>query len=50
MFFLANRVPMRNEDVIYVADAPAANLAKFISLVLPVAGTLGIINPYHISN
>ncbi len=49
MFFLANQIPMHNEDVIYVADAPAANLAKFINLVLPVAGTLGILNPYHIS-
>ncbi len=48
-YFLVNRIPMHNEDVIFVADAPAANLAKFINLVLPVAGTLGILNPYHIS-
>ncbi len=49
MFFLTNQVPMHNEDVLYASDAPAANLSKFINLVLPVAGVLGILNPYHIN-
>ena len=50
MFFLASRMPMRNEEVIYVADAPAANLSKFVTLLLPIASTLGTVNPYRISN
>ncbi len=36
-FFLASRMMMRREDVVFVSNAPAAELAKFLSLLLPVA-------------
>lgn len=39
-FFLAQNFPMRNKDVMYVANAPAAELQKFMNLlsgvILPV--------------
>jgi len=35
-FFIAQGFPMRNKDVMYVADAPAAELQKFLNLVSSV--------------
>jgi polysaccharide biosynthesis/export protein len=34
-FFYASRFWMRSEDVIFVANAPATDVSKFLSLVLP---------------
>ena len=36
LFFVAQGFPMRNKDVMYVADAPAAELQKFLNLVSSV--------------
>ena len=35
-FFLASRLPMRGEDVLFVSDAPAAELSKVLNLLLPL--------------
>ena len=35
-FFVAQGFPMRTKDVMYVADAPAAELQKFLNLVSSV--------------
>ena len=35
-FFMAQGFPMRNKDTLYVADAPAAELQKFLNLVSSV--------------
>jgi polysaccharide export outer membrane protein len=34
-FFLANRFAMRSEDVIFVSNAPAIDVQRFLALVLP---------------
>jgi polysaccharide biosynthesis/export protein len=43
-FFLAQRFPVENKDVLYVANAPAAQLQKFINLlvstVYPIQGVV----------
>ncbi len=36
-FFLASKLPMHSEDVIFVSNAPAADLAKVLTLLLPIA-------------
>ena len=36
-YFYASGFPVRNEDLIYVSNAPATDLAKFLSLILPAA-------------
>ena len=36
LFFVAQGFPMRNKDVMYVADAPSAELQKFLNLVSSV--------------
>ena len=36
-YFYASQFMMQPEDVIFVSDAPATDLAKFLSLVLPAA-------------
>lgn len=41
MFFLAQRFPMRNEDTIFVSNAPATDLQKFLNLLLPIAQSAG---------
>lgn len=38
-YFYASGFAMRPEDVIFVSNAPATDLAKFLSLVTPLAGT-----------
>jgi polysaccharide biosynthesis/export protein len=43
-FFVAQNFPMQNKDVLYVANAPAAELQKFINLLLstvyPIEGAV----------
>lgn len=34
MFFIAQGFPMRNKDVMYIANAPGAELQKFLNLVV----------------
>ena len=41
MFFLAQRFPMRHEDTIFVSNAPATDLEKFLRLLLPLAQSAG---------
>jgi len=36
-YFFANRFPMRNEDLLYVSNAPATDIAKFLDIILPAA-------------
>ena len=36
-FFLASRLMMHREDVVFVSNAPSAELSKFLALLLPVA-------------
>ena len=36
-YFFASQFPVRNEDLIYVSNAPATDLAKFLALILPAA-------------
>lgn len=43
-FFAAQDFPMRHKDVVYVANSPAAELQKFLSIVGSVAGPLAIVN------
>lgn len=38
-FFLASRLQMRGEDVIFVSNAPSAELSKFLALLLPLGYT-----------
>ncbi len=38
-FFLASRLPMHGEDVVFVANAPATELTKFLNLLLPLGYT-----------
>lgn len=45
MFFAAQRFPVRDKDIVYVANAPAAEFQKFLSLILlPVYPALNIYN------
>ena len=39
VFFMANRFPMRHGDVMFTANAPATQLSKFLSLILPGANS-----------
>lgn len=41
MFFLAQRFPMRHGDTIFVSNAPATDLEKFLRLLLPIAQSAG---------
>jgi len=45
-FFLAQNFPMENKDVLYVANAPAAQLQKFLNLlvstVYPIQGAVNL--------
>jgi polysaccharide export outer membrane protein len=47
-FFLAQEFPMRNRDVLYIANAPAAELQKFLnmvsSVIFPLATTRSVTN------
>lgn len=43
VFFLASRFPMRNGDLMYTSNAPAAELQKFLNLILPSASTVGAV-------
>ncbi|MES2978750.1 MAG: polysaccharide biosynthesis/export family protein [Pseudomonadota bacterium] len=40
MFFVAQDFPMRHRDVMYVSNAPAAELQKFLNIVGSVAGPI----------
>ena len=40
MFFVAQDFPMRHKDVVYVSNAPAAELQKFLNIVGSVAGPI----------
>lgn len=48
-FFIAQSFPIRNKDVLYVSNAPLADIQKFLgiifSTVLPVATTAAILKP-----
>lgn len=46
-FFAAQRFPMRDKDVMYVANAPAAELQKFLNIVL--AGAYPILNVFTLT-
>jgi polysaccharide export outer membrane protein len=35
--FLADKFPMRNNDILFVSDAPAVDYQKFLSIILPFA-------------
>ena len=45
-FFLLQNFPMQNKDVLYVANAPAAQLQKFLNLLLstvyPIQGAVSL--------
>jgi len=45
-FFLLPNFPMQNKDVLYVANAPAAQLQKFLNLLLstvyPIQGAVSL--------
>lgn len=44
-FFVAQGFPIRNNDLLYVSNAPGAELQKFLDIVMSVASpVLGIIN------
>ncbi len=36
-YFLASQFTMHNEDLIYVSNSPASDIAKFLALILPTA-------------
>jgi polysaccharide biosynthesis/export protein len=44
-FFVAQSFPVNNKDVVYVSNAPAAELQKFLNVITSVVyPALGIIN------
>jgi len=44
-FFVAQSFPIRHQDVLYVSNAPAAELQKFLNIVTSIAApVLGVIN------
>ena len=44
-FFAAQSFPVRHRDVLYVSNAPAAELQKFLNIVTAIAApVLGVIN------
>lgn len=44
-FFVAQSFPVQNRDVLYVSNAPAAELQKFLNIVTSIAApVLGVIN------
>lgn len=44
-FFVAQSFPIKNRDVLYVANAPAAELQKFLNIVTSIATPiLGVVN------
>jgi polysaccharide export outer membrane protein len=40
-FFLARRFPVRNKDIVFVANAPSMELQKVMTILLPFLGTAG---------
>lgn len=38
-FFLARQFPVRNKDIVYVSNAPALEIQKVMTLLLPFLGT-----------
>ena len=43
-YFLAQRFPVRGDDVIFVSNSPASDLEKVLRLVLPLASTGALIS------
>ena len=44
-FFVAQSFPVNHRDVLFVSNAPAAELQKFLSIVTSIAApVLGVIN------
>jgi polysaccharide export outer membrane protein len=39
-YFLTTKFPMRNEDVIFVSNAPSTDINKFIGVILPLTQTV----------
>ncbi len=37
MFFVAQNFPVQDKDVLYIANAPAAELQKFLNMIMSVA-------------
>ena len=37
-FFLARRFPIHNKDILFVSNAPATDLQKIVSILLPILG------------
>jgi polysaccharide export outer membrane protein len=47
MLFLAREFPMRNNDMIFVSNAPQTDLAKFLAVVLPFAEAGSNFRAFH---
>ena len=45
-FFLARRFPMRNKDILYVSNAPAAELQKFLNIVGSVLSPINTVRTF----
>ena len=41
-YFYASRFAVRNEDVLFISNAPATDLGKFLDLILPVTTSAGV--------
>ncbi len=48
-FFLAKLITVHSRDVVYVANSPATELAKFLGVVRGVAGTVKLIGASSVS-
>lgn len=46
-FFVAQGFPVLNKDVLYVANAPGAELQKFLSIIMPAA--YSVLNTYNVT-
>ena len=38
-YFYASRFAVRSEDIIFITNAPATDLAKFLDLIAPLTGS-----------
>ena len=41
-YFYASRFAVRSEDVIFISNAPATDLAKFLDLIVPITGSSAV--------
>jgi len=46
-FFVAQGFPVQNKDVLYVANAPGAELQKFLGIIMPAA--YSVLNTYSVT-